>query len=95
MTVKDKIFSFNESEWVFERSSGYPGERNSKTGEWIFEREYSRRKRLKKEYEEMYQLIHEFRRDHLPFGLYGDNVIQTFLETKFEEKSKKEENYAY
>ncbi len=35
---------FNPDEWVFERSSGYAGERNTRTDEWIHENEYYRRK---------------------------------------------------
>lgn len=31
-----------ENHWVFERSSGYAGYRNTQTGEWIYESEYKK-----------------------------------------------------
>jgi len=34
---------FNKQDWTFEMSSGYAGYRNSITGEWIYEREYTKR----------------------------------------------------
>jgi hypothetical protein len=33
-----------QDDWVFERSSGYAGYRNTQTGEWIYESEYKRLK---------------------------------------------------
>lgn len=30
----------NKTDWIFERSSGYPGYRNTETGKWIYEKEY-------------------------------------------------------
>ena len=32
----------NKDNWEFERSSGYAGYRNKKTGEWIYEEDYFR-----------------------------------------------------
>ena len=32
-----------KKDWIFERSSGYAGYRNTETNEWIYEREYLRR----------------------------------------------------
>lgn len=31
------------SEWVFERSSGYDGYRNTQTGEWVYESDYKKK----------------------------------------------------
>lgn len=38
----DKYKPFNECEWVFERSSGYAGYRNRRTGDWIYNEEYQK-----------------------------------------------------
>lgn len=91
--VRDKIFSFKEDEWNFERSSGYAGERNSITNEWVHEREYCRRKRLKEEYEEKYKFLADFRSECLPFGQYPEYVIVEFLEKHFKEQSEQEHNH--
>lgn len=40
---------FIREDWVFERSSGWAGERNIKTGEWIHEKEFNERKRKQEE----------------------------------------------
>ena len=41
--------TFNETEWLFERSSGYAGERNIRTNEWINSAEFDKRKCKAKE----------------------------------------------
>ena len=46
MGTKEK---FNPEEWIFERSSGYAGERNTRTDEWINSEEFSWRKRKMEE----------------------------------------------
>ena len=38
------MYPFIESEWHFERSSGYAGWRNSVTGDWIYDEKYQRLK---------------------------------------------------
>ena len=37
----------DEEFWEFERSSGYAGYRNKKTGEWIYKEDYFRRQKTK------------------------------------------------
>jgi len=45
----EHIKSFIETEWIFERSSGYAGYRNIVNGEWIFSDDYSKRIKIKEE----------------------------------------------
>jgi hypothetical protein len=52
----------------FERSSGYAGYRNKKTGEWIYEEDYFRRQKTKTVEEELLEQI--------KFCLYCNNEAQ-------------------
>lgn len=84
--TREQIVGFNENDWVFRRSSGYVGydhvNHPNNEKEWIYERDYSERKRLKSQYEYEYRLISDFRRDQLPFD-NPDYHIQEFLDNKF------------
>ncbi len=39
-----EAIKFNPAEWVYERSSGYDGKKNTITGEWIYDVEYQEMK---------------------------------------------------
>ena len=58
----------NKDNWEFERSSGYAGYRNKKTGEWIYEEDYFRRQKTKTVEEELLEQI--------KFALYCNNEAQ-------------------
>lgn len=83
----EQILQFDPLDWLFRRSSGFPGydHKDSPNNEstWIYEEDYFERKRLKEKYEEDYKLLHDFRRDKLPFGKYPDYVIKEFLDKKY------------
>ncbi len=85
--TKEQILGFNESDWVFRRSSGYAGydhkdaPGNEQT--WIYETDFYKRKNLKAQYQDEYKLISDFRTDQLPFGKFPDYHIQEFLDKKF------------
>jgi len=85
--TKDQVIGFKESDWVFRRSSGYAGyDHKDHPGDehkWIYEADYIERKRLKKEYEKDYKLIHDFRLDQLSFGQVPDYHIQNFLDKRY------------
>lgn len=86
------VQDFKENDWTFERQSGFDGYRNKTTNEWIYADDYSQRERLKGQYLADYELLHQFRLDHLPFGEYPDCVIQEFLHNKYNKKWK---NYLF
>lgn len=90
--TKEEILNFNPDNWIFRRSSGYagydpisPSEYSTYRDEqkWIYEQDFFDRKRLKEQYEKDYNLIAQFRNEHLPFGLYSECVIQEFLDKKY------------
>ena len=62
-----EIMEKDEEFWEFERSSGYAGYRNKKTGEWIYEEDYFRRQKTKT-VEELLEQI--------KFALYCNNEAQ-------------------
>ena len=63
-----EIMEKDEEFWEFERSSGYAGYRNKKTGEWIYEEDYFRRQKTKTVEEELLEQI--------KFALYCNNEAQ-------------------
>jgi len=75
---------FKEEDWGFEVNSGFSGYRNDHTKEWIYENDYHNRRERKNSYEKDWNLLHEFRRDCLPFGEYGDNILRKFLDKRYE-----------
>jgi len=75
---------FKEEDWKFETGSGYNGFRNTETDEWVYPDVYFNRLKRFKDYEKDYELIREFRLECLPFGKYGDIVIQDFLNEKYD-----------
>lgn len=85
--TREQVLDFKESDWNFRRSSGYAGydhvdsPNNEQT--WIYEADYSERKRLKAQYEYEDKLLRDFRVDQLPFGSVPDYHIQDFLNKKF------------
>lgn len=86
--TREQIFEFNDCDWVFERSSGYAGSRNinknSKDyGKWLSADEEWEMTSIKRQYEEDYKLIADFRLDQLPLGEYPDYHIQEFLNKKY------------
>ena len=66
--VLQEIMEKDEEFWEFERSSGYAGYRNKKTGEWIYEEDYFRRQKTKTVEEELLEQI--------KFALYCNNEAQ-------------------
>ncbi len=65
--TKEQILGFNESDWEFERSSGYTGYRNinvcsSEYDAWIFCSEHSERSILKDKCQEDYDLLDRFQK---------------------------------
>ena len=75
----------NKDNWEFERSSGYAGYRNKKTGEWIYEEDYFRCQKTKTVEEELLEQI--------KFALYCNNEAQAirmleqykyYIENKYE-----------
>ena len=62
------IMEKDEEFWEFERSSGYAGYRNKKTGEWIYEEDYFRCQKTKTVEEELLEQI--------KFALYCNNEAQ-------------------
>jgi hypothetical protein len=82
-----QIINFNPDDWNWRISSGYAGydhkDHPNDESKWIYESDFMERKRLKAQYEEEYQLIHDFRRDCLPFGEYPEYVIQNFLNKRY------------
>lgn len=85
--TKDQIINFNPDDWNWRRSSGYAGydhkDHPNDESKWIYESDFMARRRLKEQYEEEYKLLHEFRRDCLPFGKYGEVVLQDFLNKRY------------
>lgn len=85
--TRDEILNFNENDWEFRRSSGYAGydhvNHPKDEQKWIYEDDYMQRKILKRQYEEDYKLISEFRNECLPFGEYPEYIIQEFLNKKY------------
>ena len=78
----------NKDNWEFERSSGYAGYRNKKTGEWIYEEDYFRRQKTKTVEEELLEQI--------KFALYCNNeaqVIRMLEQYKYYIQNKHENNY--
>ena len=63
-----EIMEKDEEFWEFERSSGYAGYRNKKTGEWIYEEDYFRRQKTKTVEEELLEKI--------KFALHCNNEAQ-------------------
>ena len=63
-----EIMEKDEEFWEFERSSGYAGYRNKKTGEWIYEEDYFRCQKTKTVEEELLEQI--------KFALYCNNEAQ-------------------
>ena len=63
-----EIMEKDEEFWEFERSSGYAGYRNKKTGEWIYKEEEFRRQKTKTVEEELLEQI--------KFALYCNNEAQ-------------------
>ena len=63
-----EIMEKDEEFWEFERSSGYAGYRNKKTGEWIYEEDYFCRQKTKTVEEELLEQI--------KFALYCNNEAQ-------------------
>ena len=84
----DRIKSFDETEWVPETSSGYTGYRNTKTGEWIYSKQFYKRDMLVYLFEEKLKFLHDFRCDALPFGEYPDYVLLEFLNKYFDKQVK-------
>ncbi|MDC7249136.1 MAG: hypothetical protein PQJ49_04380 [Sphaerochaetaceae bacterium] len=78
-----RVQDFNEADWEFEISSGFNGYRHKVDGNWIHESTFTERQELRDQYDYDYKVIHDFRRDCLPFGEYPDYVIQEFLENKY------------
>lgn len=87
MTATEQIVSFKEQEWVWERSGGYAGYRNTSTGQWIYEREFWQRRDLFKRYSDQYQFLRDFRGECLPYGLYPEYVLMEFLEKRFQKEA--------
>ena len=77
----------NKDNWEFERSSGYAGYRNKKTGEWIYEEDYFRCQKTKTVEEELLEQI--------KFALYCNNeaqAIRMLEEYKYYIQNKYENN---
>lgn len=78
----------NKDNWEFERSSGYAGYRNKKTGEWIYEEDYFRCQKTKTVEEELLEQI--------KFALYCNNeaqAIRMLEQYKYYIQNKLENNY--
>ena len=78
----------NKDNWEFERSSGYAGYRNKKTGEWIYEEDYFRCQKTKTVEEELLEQI--------KFALYCNNeaqAIRMLEQYKYYIQNKYENNY--
>ncbi len=73
-------FNFKEEDWVFERSSGYAGYRNSINADWIFETNYNEKVNLLKEFEAFKKLL-----IHLQINL-DIELLQTEFEAFKQEK---------
>lgn len=86
--TKNQVLQMERGDWEFERSSGYPGERNtnkfSKEFEaWIYEDEYNERLRLKDQYHNEYLTLIKFI-EHLKMEAKTDHKqILSFLEDKY------------
>lgn len=87
------IKSFDENEWMFERSSGYSGFRNKNSGEWLITSKWNIRKRLFVELEEKMKFLSDFRSQYLPLGEYPDCVLLEFLDKYFEPQVKDVYNF--
>ena len=86
--VLQEIMEKDEEFWEFERSSGYAGYRNKKTGEWIYEEDYFRRQKTKTVEEELLEQI--------KFALYCNNeaqAIRMLEQYKYYIQNKHENNY--
>ena len=89
-TKKVNVEEFNENDWEFERSSGYAGYRNINMNspeydQWIHQSEFSEKRLNLRDYNYDLKLLHDFRRDTLPFDEYLDYVLKEFLHKKYNE----------
>ena len=78
-----KIQDFKIGDWEYENSSGYQGYRNKITKDWIYIEEYNDLIQPLTKYNDDYSLLHNFRRDCLPFGEYPDIILREFLDKKY------------
>lgn len=85
--TKEQVLGFNESDWEWRISSGYAGYDNinhpKNESEWIYEEDYRARKSLKEQYNYEYNLLSEFRDDHVTTETISDRSIKDFLSEKY------------
>lgn len=85
--TKEEILNFEESHWIFRRSSGYAGfdhiNHPNDESKWIYMQDFDDRKALKEKYQKDYKLLSDFRSECLPFGEYPEYVLQEFLDKKY------------
>lgn len=89
---KVEITEFNPNDWVFRRSSGYPGYDHKDNiddlgrpdeSKWIYQYDFDKRTQLKQDYEKDLRLLREFRMTSLPLGLCPDYMLIEFLDNKY------------
>jgi hypothetical protein len=88
----DLIKSFSSNNYSVEYSSGHRGYRHNLTSEWVYDRKYFDRMKLKYELEEKIKFLSQFRSECLPFGEYPDFVLMEFLDKYFDKKVKEAYN---
>jgi hypothetical protein len=83
MTAQERYNYYNPENWDYEMQSGFEGYRHKNNNNWLHWGTYKEQQFFRKEYEQTLMLLHNFRRDCLPFGEYPDYVILEFLEKHF------------
>ena len=81
---KTRTIDFEYNDWDFEISSGYNGYRNKKTNEWVYQEDFNKVKDRHDAYVKDYELLRLFRGECLPFGEYGEIVLQEFLNKRYD-----------
>jgi hypothetical protein len=74
-------FNFKKEDWVFERSSGYAGYRNSINYDWIYETDYNEKVNLLKEFEAFKKLLIHLEIN--PDVEYLEELFESFKEENF------------
>ena len=76
-------WKYKEQHWVFERSSGYSGERNIFTGEWLSSDEIYQKRLILQEYERFKKLCNFFGQEN-HIEEYYMNLFESFKRNGFQ-----------
>jgi len=76
-------WNYKEEDWVFERSSGYSGERNIFTHEWLSSDELYQKKLILQEYQRFKKLCNFFGQEN-HIEEYYMNLFESFKRNGFQ-----------